>query len=822
MTNFSALTDEREYIATVLPRLTVEEKVLLLAGKDLWRTNAIPRLGVSEIKTSDGPVGVRGGLWTDGVPAAFLPSGVSLAATWDRGIIEEVCGVLVDEARSKEVNVLLGPTVCIPRTPLGGRNFEAFSEDPFLTGKLAATYIKSLQDAGIGACIKHFAANDQETRRFVIDEIIPERALREIHLQPFQIAIRDSKPWTIMTAYNKINGIHCSAHEELLQKILREEWGFDGLVMSDWFGTNTVVPSVIHGVLQLLHRTGKYKYPDWKESREKAVDLPTHRGILRKAAAEGIVLLKNDEKILPLDLSRHKKIAFIGPNAGVSIASGGGSSSLLAHYSTNPKDCFSEAVKSDGSIQVSHAPGLISHRYIPLVDPSVMTNPKTKEPGFAMEWWRNMQHEGNVIHTENRPSSHLICYDGLPPSLTTGERYSYRATTILTPKTSGLHTFSLSTCGPGKLILNGEVLIDIDRHANSPKSSLFMSYGSPEERVEKNLEAGNAYELIFQAVSREPQQQTFTYHGDMLREEIMDGGRVGFLEEVSADLFTEAIQLARASDLVIMVVGRNNEWETETSDIISMELPLETNNLIAEVLEVNKNTVVVNQTGGPVSMPWIQNASTVVQAWYQGQEQGRALTDVLLGKNNPCGKLPITFPVRLEDNPSYYNHPGGNDCVHYGEGIFLGYRHYDKVLSQPLFPFGHGLSYTSFTYSNLRISIDSLASLESMITVSVDIKNIGTVAGKEIVQFYVSQMSKPGLIRPVRELKGFEKVHVNPGQTVTATAVLDKIAVSYWDDGPHSWRADADATFAVEAASSSRDVKCSATFRTGSGFLWAN
>tara|TARA_R110002060_G_scaffold58549_1_gene68518 strand:+ start:1363 stop:2370 length:1008 start_codon:yes stop_codon:yes gene_type:complete len=324
-------------------------------------------------------------------------------------------------------------------------------------------------------------------------------------------------------------------------------------------------------------------------------------------------LLKNEANLLPLDVSRHKKIAFIGPNAGISIASGGGSSSLLAHYSTNPKDCFVEAVKGDSSIEISHAPGLLAHRYIPLIDPSIMTNPKTREPGFFMEWWTNTKHEGNVIHTENRPSSHLICYDGLPPCLTTGDRYSYRATTILTPKTSGLHTFSLSTCGPGKLILDDEVLLDIDRHANSPKSSLFMSYGSPEERIERKMEAGRSYKLVFQAVSREPKRQEFTYHGDMLREEIMDGGRVGFFEQVTANSFDEAIALARESDLVIVVVGRNNEWETETSDIISMELPLDTNSLISEVLKVNKNTVLVNQTGGPVSMPWIQEASTVVQ-----------------------------------------------------------------------------------------------------------------------------------------------------------------------------------------------------------------
>lgn len=327
---------------------------------------------------------------------------------------------------------------------------------------------------------------------------------------------------------------------------------------------------------------------------------------------KGIVLLKNQVGILPLNLSKNKKIAFIGPNAGASISSGGGSSALLAHYATIPKDCFADAVKNTG-VEVSHAPGLLSHRYIPLINPDVMVDPCTKTPGFLMQFWTNMNHEGDVELTEHRPSSMLICYDGLPPSLMTGERYSYRATTILTPKTSGLHSFSLSTCGPGKIILDDEVLIDIQRFATSPKSSLFMSYGSPEERVQKYMTAGQPYTLVLESISREPQEQPFSYHDNMLREEVMDGGRIGFMEELKTDLLSEAVELARESDLAVIVVGRNHEWETETSDMVSIDLPLESNRLISEVIKANPNTVVVLQTGGPVTMPWIQEADTVLQ-----------------------------------------------------------------------------------------------------------------------------------------------------------------------------------------------------------------
>jgi beta-glucosidase len=323
--------------------------------------------------------------------------------------------------------------------------------------------------------------------------------------------------------------------------------------------------------------------------------------------------LKNENSLLPLDLSKHKKIAFIGPNAGASMAAGGGSANLLAHYKTTPKDSFIERVKEDSSIQVSYAEGYLPHRYLPLVDPSIMVDPKTNTPGFNLEFWTNIEHQGNVELSEHRPSSHLICYDGLPPSLTTGERYSYRGTTIITPKTTGMHTFSLSTCGPGKLILDGEVLISIYRDTKSPKSPLFQSYGSPEERVQKLLVGGQSYKLELESISREPAYQEFTYHGDMLREEIMDGGRIGFMEEVKEDLFENAVTLAKESDVVVLVVGRSYEWETESWDILSLNLPLRGDELVSRVLEVNLNTIVVTQTGGPVAMPWINEAPAVVQ-----------------------------------------------------------------------------------------------------------------------------------------------------------------------------------------------------------------
>ena len=457
-----------------------------------------------------------------------------------------------------------------------------------------------------------------------------------------------------------------------------------------------------------------------------------------------------------------------------------------------------------------------------------MKNPGTGKPGFTISFWRNMTHEGDSFLTENRPSSHLICYDGLPPELTTGERYSYRARTIITPNTSGIHQFSLSSCGPGKLVLDGKVLINIERRWWSPKSTLFMSYGSPEERVSLHMKAGQSYELVLESVSREPKPYELTYMGELEREEVQDGGRIGYFEEPKKPekLLSEAVGLARSSDIAIVVVGRDADWETETSDMESLDLPADSNNLVSAIAAANTHTVVVNQTGTPIAMPWLDEVTAVIQAWYQGQEQGNCIADILLGATNPCGRLPITFPRRIEDNPSYDNFPGGNDRVYYGEGIFAGYRYYDNRKIQPLFPFGAGLSYTTFEYSNIRLSSDVLACGEeegpNELEVFVDVTNTGDRSGKEVVQFYIVQLTKPRLVRPPRELKGWDKVLVQPGKTVTARAKLDRVSISYWDDAPQKWVIDGNAQFQVIAAKHSRDTGVTASFRSVGAVSWTH
>ncbi|KAI0126905.1 glycoside hydrolase family 3 protein [Xylariales sp. AK1849] len=822
-----------------LALLTLEEKVSLLTAADFWRTKAIPAKGIPAIKTSDGPNGARGGVFVGGTKAALFPCGISLAATWNKPLLYEVGQHLADETKARSANVLLAPTVCMHRHPLGGRNFESFSEDPLLTGKLASQYIQGLQSKGIAATIKHFVGNEQETFRMTIDSVMMERPLRELYLRPFEIAIREANPWAVMSSYNLINGVHADENIHTLKDILRGEWEYDGAVISDWGGTNSTVEAIKAGcdaefpfstkwrfekvikavkdgsltkedidraaenMLTLVERT---KGDDMSAEEEEREDNQAEtRALIRQAGAEGITLLKNEGAILPIN-PRTAKIAVIGPNANRAIAGGGGSASLNPYYNTLPLDSIRAVAQQD----VTYAQGCHIYKWLPVASP--FCTDKSGKPGVTLDWFSGDKFQGDVIVQQRRTNTDLFLWDSAPLA-ELGPEWSAIATTHITPTTTGKHTISYMSVGPGKLFVDGKLALDLWDWTEEGEA---MFDGSIDYMVDVDMEAGKPVELRVEMTNElRPiaKQKVFNMTHRY------GGCRIGFKQEDAIDYLQEAIDAAGAADVAVVVVGLDAEWESEGYDRKTMDLPSDgsQDRLVEAVLKANPRTVVVNQSGSPVTMPWADRVPTIIQAWYQGQEAGNALADVLFGLQNPSGKLPCTFPRRLEDTPAYHNWPGENLRVLYGEGLYIGYRHYDRTHIAPLFSFGHGLSYTSFEYGRVSISQKVLGA-EAPIHMIMAVSNTGQVAGAETVQIYVRD-EKSTLPRPEKELVAFEKVFLEAGETKHLTIPLDKYAVGYYNDSLSAWIAE-EGTFKLLVGASSTDIRQSASFEVKKSFTW--
>jgi len=793
-------------IESLLAQMTLDEKISMLAGYELWYSTPVPRLGIPSFRMADGPNGVRG-VWSEMSPtAAATPVGMALGATWNPDIVEKVGNVLADEVKDKNGHVLLAPTVNIHRTPIAGRNFECFAEDPYLSGIMASAYIKGLQDQGIGACIKHFVANDQEYERNTISSEVDERTLREIYLEPFRIAIRNSKPWAIMSAYNRVNGHYACENDHTLLEILKDEWGFEGIVISDWFGTyddesptggldlempgparymaNMVVKKAlangtlteevlddkVRRLLRTLERAGLFEntatHPD------RAANNPKHRKIIREAAGEAIVLLKNNKALLPL--KKVKRIAVIGPHASkASIFGGGSSSGFRPHYVISPLDGIKN--RADKNIQVDFAPGCQIFKSLPAPAPELLSTADGRL-GLNLSLFNGTEFSGAPAFTDTTSFvDHGWWYISVPN--VNQDSFSMIQEGFFTPKESGVHQLSLTSVGKGKLYFDGALLLNNDNTGRELIADL-------------DLEGGKRYPIRIEYVWEGHQQ--------------FRSVRLGYLPPQPKDLMGDAVKLAKKADVVIVIGSLNSEWEAEGFDRVDMKLPGTQNELISKVAKANKNTIVVVNTGSAVEMPWADEVSTIVQLWLNGQEQGNALADVLFGAVNPSGKLPTTFPVRLEDNPAYINYPGENGKVKYGEGIFVGYRYYDKKNLAPLFPFGHGLSYTTFEYSNLRLSKKSLDPTQTL-TVKVDVTNTGKVTGKEVVQLYVRDVQST-VARPEKELKAFAKIELKPKQMKTVTFTLDREAFWYFDSGRNAWNTES-GEYEVWVGGSSRDVR---------------
>nr|MDQ2996332.1 glycoside hydrolase family 3 C-terminal domain-containing protein [Chloroflexota bacterium] len=704
--------DPEARIDALLGNLTIAEKVSLLAGASMWLSTPVERLQIPAIKVSDGPNGARGGGSFAGgeVTSACFPVGIALAASWNTALVEQIGQSLGQETKSKGAHLLLAPTVNIHRSPLNGRNFECYSEDPYLSARMAVAYITGLQSQNVGATVKHFIGNDSEFERNTINSEIDERTLREIYLPPFEAAVREAGSWAVMSSYNRINGIFAGENRDMLTAILKHEWGFDGIVMSDWFGTKSTIDAAENGLdlempgppqwrgqkllaaveagqisaaaineaarrmLRVITRAGAFEHPEIPA--EQALDLPEHRALLRKVAAEGVVLLKNAGDILPLNADALTSIAIIGPNAKTAQIMGGGSAQVNAHYAVTPYAGVLAAVGE--RVELDYEIGCTNHQQLPKLDTRlVATTDAGAAPGFTISYYNNLDLAGEPVYQAVTASSEQAWLGEIAPDVQP-RGFSARMTCRFTPQEHGLHIFGLSSAGLTRLFVDGNQVID--NWTSQTRGATYFGTGSAEESARVELRAGQTYEL---RVDYNSQGAT-----------LLAGMRLGYLPPVANDSIARAATLARRADVALVFVGLNGDWESEGHDRPDMELVGEQVALIEQVAAANPNTVVVLQTGSPISMPWLDKVAGVLQAWYPGQECGNAIADVLFGAINPSGKLPQTFPARLEDNPAYINYPGENGHVRYGEGIFVGYRYYEKKRVAPLFPFGFGLSYT--------------------------------------------------------------------------------------------------------------------------------
>ena len=813
-------------IESLLTQMTLSEKVSLLSGKNNWLTVPIDRLGIPSIVMTDGPHGVcTDGPGSDRIvsTATAFPTGISMASTWNRDLIERVGAALAEETRHLGCHVILGPCVNIVRSPLGGRNFETYSEDPYLAGQIGVAYVKGVQRQEIGVSVKHFAANNQENERMRGNSVVDERTLREIYLPAFETIVKETQPWTVMCSYNRLNGTYASANEALLRKILKEEWGFDGVVVSDWGAVHDIhspvtagldlempgsaryfgelliaavenwqvderdVDDAVRRVLRLIFRVGAMSDETLPEG---SGDTPEHRALARGLAEESMVLLKNEGDLLPLDSKGIKKLAVIGMNANA-VISGGGSSRVDPHRWVTPLDGLKE--KFSSQMEIGFELGYDNRVESVIVEKDCFTHPDGETHGLMAEFYNNLDLSGVPVLTRSDPTLNAWWGNGGPATgIVDAKHFSIRWTGVFTAPDSEEITFFLGNTGAAKIWLDGKLILENDV---GPISTSASDPGRRADSSAITLSKGKQYSFKAEYSSGENNAHARVRFSSMIPVNL-DG-----------DLIERAVNLAEASDAAVIVAGLPDFYETEGHDRPDMDLPGEQEALIRAVAAANPNTVVVVNASAPVSMPWVEEVDAVLLSYYPGQEGGYALAELLFGDVNPSGKLTASFPKRLKDNPAYINYPGSRD-VHYGERIFVGYRYYDFMDVDPLFAFGHGLSYTSFTYSDLVIS--KQVKIGEEFEVSVTVTNVGDVAGKEIVQLYIRD-EESTLVRPIKELKGFDKVSLASGESGTVTFHLNPRALSYYDPHYKDW-IEEEGVFEVLIGASSRDIRLHGKF----------
>lgn len=773
-------------VDALLAQLDLDTKASLLAGQDVWSLPAQPRIGLASLVLSDGPVGVRGTRWSPDDPSVTLPSPTALAASWDPRLAVKAGRLLAQEARRKGVHVLLAPTVNLHRSPLGGRHFECYSEDPLLTGMIGAGYVTGVQDGGVAVTVKHFVANDSETERFTVDVHVGERALRELYLAPFELIVRRAKPWGIMAAYNSVNGVTMTQHAGLLNGVLRDEWGFDGFVVSDWlaardtvasanggldvampgprtvFGERlaeavrggevdeAVVDAMVRRVLLLAHRAGALG--DGPAPEQYYLD---GDGIAREIAHRSFVLLSNETGVLPL--REPESIALIGALAADPKILGGGSATVFPDHVVSPLDGLKAAVPP--GTELGYRPGADPRTTLP----AATDNFRLRATARAAD--------GTELAQFPLRQARIDWIGELPAGLDIGTLASVEIAGTFLPDLGGTHTFAVTGPGDLRLTVDGRTLFD---GVNLPEGGdIFTSIMQVhEQRREIELTAG------------EPVDVSLTYWIPSEMAEFARGtfawvtfalGHRGPVPDPDAAI-EEAVALAAKSEVAVVVVGTTAEVESEGFDRTSLALPGRQDELVTRVARANPNTVVVVNAGSPVELPWRNDVAAVLLTWFPGQAGGAALADVLFGREEPGGRLPTTWPAKLEDAPVTDVTPE-DGVLEYGEGVYIGYGAWARTEKQPAYWFGHGQGYTTWVYEEL----DAYPDDEGGARVRVRVRNTGTRKGREVVQLYLAPTERGD--RPHRWLAGFASLEAGPGQAVEADIAIAPRSAEAWRDG---------------------------------------
>jgi beta-glucosidase len=818
MTQTQAVDHEAE-IAGRLAQLSLEQKIRLMTGADIWALHAIPEIGLRRLLTSDGPAGVRGETWDERSPSANVPSPTALAASWDPVRVERMGRLLASEARRKGVDVLLAPTVNLHRTPYGGRHFECFSEDPELTAMIGTAYVQGLQAEGVAATVKHFVANDSETDRFSVDALVDERVLRELYLAPFERIVA-AGAWAMMAAYNRVNGTTMTENP-LQRNVLKREWAFDGVIMSDWYATRSVAAAG-EDLLDLAMPGPESPWTEWLldavqsgQISESAIDghvlrilrlaarvgaldglavatPPAQRwsdrelsSELRAAAAAGMVLIKNDG-LLPLDMSSLKQVAVIGPNAATARTLGGGSATVFPAYVVSPLDGLRAALGAE--ITIVSAVGVRSSERADVASKDLLQLPDSSGPGVEVIFFDAGDRE---LGRQQRQAGSMMWWGPVQEGVNANEIDHLQLSTRLRVPESGRYRVGTSGLGDFRLIIDGETLFD-ETITLPPDADMVEGIMKPPQQLAVvELEGGRDV----------PVELSYRTSGG---ETMLGGAEVAMLtvqlnvEPVTDEQseFDHAVSLAAESDVAVVVVGTNEEVESEGFDRTSLALPGRQDELVSAVAAVNPRTVVVVNSGAPVLLPWADDVAAVLVSWFPGQEFGNALVDVLTGAVEPGGRLPVTWPASDEGLPPV---TPVNGELPYEEGLLIGYRWYLAADRTPAFPFGYGLGYTTWAYEDMSVNGN---------TVTVTVRNTGTRPGREVVQVYASRADSR-VQRPPRWLVGSAAVDVAPGELAQAAITLGDHSFRNWDSSSHTWTTEP-GRFQLHAGRSVNDTPLSA------------